>query len=252
MTSSATQIEEDLSRIRTGLNKKATFLSSTAELSSLLKKHYTSVPITQSSFFSVISRVNVLLRSRYSDITYWRAGADLFRVALEIITDSSSQRQIQEWHTFSRTFFDKEDEKEKEKENQQKKDQPRQQGPPQPENQQEMLEELIRSLGADVEFSGGGNPPASRDSRHDLRVVTIEKTGENCPICQEDFPIGAKAKKMPCSHLFHDDCVIEWLEKHNSCPICRHALPSEKQHHDDIADRIFERNPALLPSAIYS
>ena len=45
---------------------------------------------------------------------------------------------------------------------------------------------------------------------------------ENCPIClmyykEEDF-IG----KLNCSHYFHSECILLWLnDLHNNCPICR-------------------------------
>ena len=29
---------------------------------------------------------------------------------------------------------------------------------------------------------------------------------------------------MPCSHLFHDECLVPWLERHNTCPVCRFEL----------------------------
>jgi hypothetical protein len=28
----------------------------------------------------------------------------------------------------------------------------------------------------------------------------------------------------PCSHVLHDECLREWSQKANSCPICRHAF----------------------------
>jgi hypothetical protein len=28
----------------------------------------------------------------------------------------------------------------------------------------------------------------------------------------------------PCSHVLHDECLREWSQKANSCPICRHSF----------------------------
>jgi hypothetical protein len=46
----------------------------------------------------------------------------------------------------------------------------------------------------------------------------------SCPICSEDFVIGSKECKLPCSHVFHEKCVVPWLEMKHNCPICRATL----------------------------
>jgi len=46
----------------------------------------------------------------------------------------------------------------------------------------------------------------------------------SCPICSEDFDVANTALQMPCSHLFHDVCVMPWLESKKTCPICRYEL----------------------------
>jgi hypothetical protein len=46
----------------------------------------------------------------------------------------------------------------------------------------------------------------------------------SCPICSEDFAVGCRECKLPCSHIFHRDCVIPWLELKKTCPICRSEL----------------------------
>ena len=89
-----------------------------------------------------------------------------------------------------------------------------------------------------------GPPPASRDARDALLLKSIDACGQSCAICQEDFEVKDKAKQLPCQHLYHEKCVLVWLEKHNSCPVCRFALESEKQTWDAEASNVQSREGA--------
>ncbi|ESQ38242.1 hypothetical protein EUTSA_v10029381mg [Eutrema salsugineum] len=52
---------------------------------------------------------------------------------------------------------------------------------------------------------------------------------EPCSICLDELS-GSNSKKtgvptrMTCSHVFHDRCLIEWLQRKNTCPLCRSVL----------------------------
>ena len=45
-----------------------------------------------------------------------------------------------------------------------------------------------------------------------------------CCICLEGYSEGdtiCVAKKPTCDHLFHKDCVLEWMKTNDKCPLCR-------------------------------
>ncbi|EXC17855.1 E3 ubiquitin-protein ligase RING1-like protein [Morus notabilis] len=50
-----------------------------------------------------------------------------------------------------------------------------------------------------------------------------------CVICMEEVMIGSQLIHMPCAHQFHEDCILQWLKKANSCPLCRFSLPSSNK-----------------------
>ncbi|CAK8536146.1 unnamed protein product [Lathyrus sativus] len=64
--------------------------------------------------------------------------------------------------------------------------------------------------------------PAAKSCIEELKTVTTKET-EKCSICFEDFKVGVC---MPCSHMFHMDCIQDWLNISNSCPLCRFQLPT--------------------------
>ena len=42
-----------------------------------------------------------------------------------------------------------------------------------------------------------------------------------CPICLEDFDETKHIVYLDCQHIYHEDCIIEWINKDPSCPLCR-------------------------------
>lgn len=40
-----------------------------------------------------------------------------------------------------------------------------------------------------------------------------------CIICREEMVSGCK--KLPCSHIFHKNCLRSWFQRQQSCPTCR-------------------------------
>lgn len=51
----------------------------------------------------------------------------------------------------------------------------------------------------------------------------------SCLICTEDFNNNDEIKKTKCNHIFHTNCIKQWLCKEsNKCPICRIEIDKKK------------------------
>ncbi|KAL5204401.1 hypothetical protein ABZP36_009272 [Zizania latifolia] len=80
---------------------------------------------------------------------------------------------------------------------------------------------------SDDEF---GFVPASSRAISALEETTAGEASEVegcCSVCQEDFEGGDELRKMPCSHVFHESCITDWLWVSHLCPLCRLALPTD-------------------------
>lgn len=38
-------------------------------------------------------------------------------------------------------------------------------------------------------------------------------SGLECPVCKDDYGLGERVRQLPCSHLFHDGCIVPWLQQ---------------------------------------
>lgn len=87
---------------------------------------------------------------------------------------------------------------------------------------------------AQLEVTGIGRlhqPPASKAAIESMPIVKIVATHvsaeSHCAVCKEPFELDSDAREMPCKHIYHSDCILPWLSIRNSCPVCRHELPTE-------------------------
>ncbi|KAI3995509.1 hypothetical protein MKX01_007311 [Papaver californicum] len=54
------------------------------------------------------------------------------------------------------------------------------------------------------------------------------KQGLECAVCLSKFEDTEVLRLLPkCKHAFHINCVDQWLERHSSCPLCRHKVHAE-------------------------
>ncbi|KAJ6653244.1 hypothetical protein lerEdw1_009408 [Lerista edwardsae] len=109
------------------------------------------------------------------------------------------------------------------------------------------LLELARSLFNGLEINLGTldgedwdqrlPPPAAKQAVESLPAVQVTPLqadkGLKCPVCLLEFDEEEVVQKMPCQHLFHAGCILPWLGKTNSCPLCRHELPTDDESYEE-------------------
>lgn len=85
------------------------------------------------------------------------------------------------------------------------------------------LEDLLSST---VNNGHAPIPPASAEAIGALEDCE-GAAGAQCAICLEAYEPGQSAKRMPCGHVFHTECLMPWLSKCNhTCPTCRRPVPA--------------------------
>ncbi|KAI8989398.1 hypothetical protein BDB01DRAFT_781677 [Pilobolus umbonatus] len=47
---------------------------------------------------------------------------------------------------------------------------------------------------------------------------------DECIICQDLLSSELFTVKLPCKHIYHSNCITQWLMINCSCPICRHVI----------------------------
>ncbi|MBA0762272.1 hypothetical protein Gotri_011912 [Gossypium trilobum] len=60
-----------------------------------------------------------------------------------------------------------------------------------------------------------------------IERTKVEAGEEDCMICLEELKVGFEASRLPCSHVFHGDCMEKWLKQSHYCPICRFEMPTD-------------------------
>ena len=63
------------------------------------------------------------------------------------------------------------------------------------------------------------------------KIIDIKKLNEEnkrCTICLEDFKYNDIVIYLPCFHIFHKNCIINWIKKNAVCPLCKYNINNIK------------------------
>ena len=79
----------------------------------------------------------------------------------------------------------------------------------------------------------------SSTSKNTKVKFICEEMSKECAVCQDHMNVHDNVLRLSCCHTFHTSCIMTWLEKNNSCPMCRYEMPSvpttsvDRVHNDE-------------------
>jgi hypothetical protein len=94
-------------------------------------------------------------------------------------------------------------------------------------------------------MSAAGAHPAGMDAGFQSVVDTDE--AHICSVCHDECDECPTVRgkrtdvtRFPCSHVFHTDCIVQWLQIANTCPTCRHKVEEEANpaHADNYVEHV--------------
>ncbi|CEL94734.1 unnamed protein product [Vitrella brassicaformis CCMP3155] len=254
------------------LNAKKTFISAVKALAEAVERGDTAASADQ--VHATIKRAFTVCQTRYISSAYWSPNLDLLlSYQFTLPLDDPRRREADLWvETAVREVSEGQERLQRKRDEMDRREAQRQAGTQAGEEATadgpgggamtdllDMLRQRMEQVGLGMhqgaapfivgdapDFSDSGPPPAARTARADLPMRKIQPFADGsmptCAICHEEFVKGGKAKEMPCEHMFHYDCLLLWLERHNTCPMCRHSLPIDRQDFDEVAKRVQQRH----------
>ena len=140
----------------------------------------------------------------------------------------------------------------------------------------------FESLATGAGLSGLSSlPPATskrwlRDELPKHLFTEEERAGQQCPICLKEFSAHAsshepiensevckvtnekRVAELPgCGHSFHCECLLRWLERTSSCPLCRQELPTDDERYEEFKKqskrkKVREQDLAALHDSMFT
>ena len=106
---------------------------------------------------------------------------------------------------------------------------------------------ILRDEISNMNNTTSDNIGCSEEFKNDLEEFIVDeefiKNKKQCSICLDEFKLGDKYIRLPChgeeneseeNHVFHSGnelCsgIKPWLERNNTCPMCRKEFPTDNQ-----------------------
>ena len=70
----------------------------------------------------------------------------------------------------------------------------------------------------------------NEEEKNKLNKVILENNLDKCcSVCMDELVKDNEVIILPCEHIFHTNCIEEWLSKYNyNCPVCKKEVGKPK------------------------
>ncbi|XP_015084087.1 E3 ubiquitin-protein ligase SDIR1-like [Solanum pennellii] len=84
-------------------------------------------------------------------------------------------------------------------------------------------------LALEESSSVDGMVPASESSIKLLEPMEDDERNSNdeCLVCLDELGEETNVLRLPCSHMFHAQCITKWLQNSHYCSLCRFEMPTD-------------------------
>ena len=118
---------------------------------------------------------------------------------------------------------------------------------------QEAFDRILEQLAEQNQTSTAPGPAAEQAIKSlPTRTVTDDMMGSDgkaeCSICMDSVEVGGTVTELPCKHWFHGDCVIAWLQEHDTCPHCRKPITKPEDQEPQSSRRRPSRHSSSIPN----
>lgn len=69
-----------------------------------------------------------------------------------------------------------------------------------------------------------------------FEIVLKPDLKKECYICLKNFTKNTKVRRLFCSHMFCENCLLPWLKYNSKCPVCKSDLNKKNEEEDENFD----------------
>lgn len=76
----------------------------------------------------------------------------------------------------------------------------------------------------DIIYIDCESPPLRKTKVLSHSCLTSPVKNPSCSVCLEDISSGQLITRLPCLHIYHQDCILPWLRMHGTCPVDKYHV----------------------------